>query len=76
LCARRLTLLYRYRAEGETQQPRQGVVEAMLELHHQRAVGLMDWLGLAMEQWGKLETEDDLPNKGHNSHYRMRANAP
>ena len=40
------------------------------------AVGFIDWLGLAMEQRGNVEPEDYLPNKDHDSHYRMRANAP
>src|SRR5262249_21942162 len=35
-----------------------------------------DWLGLAMKQRGKLEPENYQPNNGHDSHYRMRANAP
>ena len=39
-------------------------------------VGFIDWLGLAMEQRGNVEPEDYLPNKDHDSHYRMRANAP
>jgi hypothetical protein len=39
------------------------------------AVGFIDWLGLAMEQRGNVEPEDYLPNKDHDSHYRMRANA-
>src|SRR5258707_5024820 len=40
------------------------------------AVGFIDWLGLAMEQRGNVEPKDYLPNKEHDSHYRMRANAP
>ena len=46
------------------------------ELSGNGAVGFIDWLGLAMEQRGNVEPEDYLPNKEHDSHYRMRANAP
>jgi hypothetical protein len=45
-------------------------------LLRQGIVGFIEWLGLAMEQRGKVEPKDYLPNKDHDSHYRMRANAP
>ena len=54
----------------------QGVVANTLTLFRNGAVGFIDWLGLAMEQRGNVEPEDYLPNKEHDSHYRMRANAP
>jgi hypothetical protein len=54
----------------------QCVVASMLKLSRNGAVGFIDWLGLAMEQRGNVEPEDYLPNKDHDSHYRMRANAP
>ena len=62
----------------------QCVVASMLKLSRNKAsllanpfgVGFIDWLGLAMEQRGNVEPEDYLPNKDHDSHYRMRANAP
>jgi len=38
-------------------------------------VGFIDWLGLAMEERGKIEPGHYLPNKDHDCHYRMRANA-
>jgi len=47
-----------------------------VKLLRQRVVGFIEWLGLAMEQRRKFEPEDYLPNKDHDSHYRMRANAP
>jgi hypothetical protein len=54
----------------------QCVVASMLKLSRNGAVGFIVWLGLAMEQRGNVEPEDYLPNKDHDSHYRMRANAP
>jgi hypothetical protein len=48
----------------------------IVRVHSIRVVGFIDWLGLAMEQRGNVESEDYLPNKEHDSHYRMRANAP
>jgi hypothetical protein len=56
--------------------PRQGVVANTLKPFRGGAVGFIAWLGLAMEQWGKLEPVDYQHNNGHDSHYRMRANAP
>ena len=56
--------------------PRQGVVANTLDAFRCEAVGFIAWLGLAMEQWGNVEPEDYLPNEDHDSHYRMRANAP
>ena len=54
----------------------QGVAANTLGVFRNGAVGFIDWLGLAMEQRGNVESEDYLPNKEHDSHYRMRANAP